>query len=165
MRNPLRPARALTPSEVAVRAGLLGIATGGRSTAGPVALAVSRQSGDPSARPPLSLLGRQLSRASAGVAYAGELVADKLPVTPSRLQPPSLALRVVSGATSGWALAQRHRAPVGVPALLGGLGALAGSVAGARWRAHAASAGRPDLAAALAEDAAVAGLAWSAVRR
>jgi uncharacterized membrane protein len=54
---------------------------------------------------------------------------------------------------------------VGVPALLGGLGALAGSVAGARWRARAASAGRPDLAAALVEDAAVAGLAWSAVRR
>jgi uncharacterized membrane protein len=76
------------------------------------------------------------------VAAAGELVVDKLPMTPSRLDPPALAGRVASGAGSG-------RVVAGWPgAAMGAAAAVAGSYAGARVREA-----RPGFATAVAEDA------------
>ncbi|MGE5645569.1 MAG: DUF4126 family protein [Acidobacteriota bacterium] len=93
--------------------------------------------------------------ANAFAAFAlGELVNDKLPFTPNRTQPPSLAARIASGALCGAALysARRHGPVRG--ALLGGLGAAAGSFGGLELRRRI---GRrlhvPDRAVAVAEDA------------
>ena len=64
------------------RAGLLGAATGLRSTVALAALVVRRNDGLPAA------LGHPAFQAAAAIACAGELVADKLPTTPSRVRPP-----------------------------------------------------------------------------
>jgi len=96
------------------------------------------------------------SRAAAALAF-GELVADKLPRTPSRLQPPALAGRVASGAAAGGAVA----GPAG--ACVGGAAALAASCAGAGARAALVRAsGLPDPAIAVVEDALAITLAWRA---
>jgi hypothetical protein len=72
---------------------------------------------------------------------------------------------VLAGLVTGAALARRSGArPLG-PALLTAGGVVAGSVAGSRWRAYAASRGWNPLAAALAEDAVVIVLAAAAARR
>lgn len=80
-----------------------------------------------------------------------ELIADKLPKTPSRKVPMQFGARIVSGALSGAALA----APAG--SLLGGLvagaiGAVLGTLGGATGRAALARAFGRDLQAALVED-------------
>jgi uncharacterized membrane protein len=85
------------------------------------------------------------------LAAAGELVVDKLPMTPSRLDPPALAGRLASGAFAGRVVAGN------AGALAGGAAAVAGSLAGARVREM-----RPGLATALAEDAVAAALAGAA---
>jgi uncharacterized membrane protein len=134
---------------VLVRAAALGAAAGARSTT-PLAV--------------LALRKRGLVRAVAGVAALGELVADKLPQTPSRLKPAPLAGRVVLGALAGAEYARRRGAGPVVPALAAAAAALAGSYAGARWRAYAARSSF-SLPAAVAEDAAAVTLAWASARR
>lgn len=145
-----------------LRAFLLGVATGGRSSAGPAALVWSA-SPAVAARDPLWLSSRPAHIATAVMA-AGEAVADKLPATPSRLQPPALAARVAFGAVVGALLGRRYGASSVVTGVVGGLGAAAGSYAGARWRGAASARFGPDLPGALIEDAVTAGLAFAAVR-
>ncbi len=160
----------MTPSGRVTRALLLGLATGGRATAGLTALALTARPSrpGPTLRPVPPLPSRLLTARAAGpvavVAALGELVADKLPGTPSRLSPPALSGRLVAGALVGAALAQRHGAPVAGPAAAGLVGAGAGSLLGARVRAAAAARGRPDLVVALVEDAVVLGLARAGLR-
>jgi len=153
----------VTPAQqVALRGAALGIVSGGRSTAGITAVINSQQPEDAGARAPLGLLTGAQSKKVAGALMVGEFIADKLPSTPSRLALPVLLSRVVAGAISAWALAQRHRVPVAVPAVAGGLGAALGSVGGLRLRCAAADRGIPDLPVALAEDALVLALAQRA---
>ncbi|OZC54521.1 hypothetical protein CH289_09655 [Rhodococcus sp. RS1C4] len=85
------------------------------------------------------------------VATAGELVGDKLPSTPSRLDPAPLGGRIVAGAGAAYAIARRsgdHPIPA---AVVGGVSAVAGSYAGHAYRAWA-SKRVPPVAAALVED-------------
>lgn len=86
-----------------------------------------------------------------------ELISDKLPRTPSRLVPPQFALRVLAGAFAGAVLAV---APTGqtitaivLGLLAGGVGAVIGTLGGARLRAVLARALGADRPAALTEDA------------
>ncbi|RJK96156.1 hypothetical protein D5H78_10835 [Vallicoccus soli] len=139
-------------SGLVLRSLLLGVAAGGRSTLGVAAplLLTPRRVGGRGHGP--------LGGALALLALAGELTADKLPGTPSRLMGPALAGRVGAGALGGVLLARREGAVAVLPALAGAAGALAGSYAGASWR-EAAARRVPDLQAALAEDAAALGLA------
>ncbi|GAA2371576.1 hypothetical protein [Dactylosporangium salmoneum] len=134
--------------DVLVRAALLGASAGARSTA-PLAVLAARHGG----------WLRGLSSAAA----LGELVLDKLPQTPSRLAPGPLAGRLVSGALAGGAYAHRRGVGVVAPAVVAAVSALAASHAGAILRDLAArrNFGPP---AAVAEDAAAAVLALSAVR-
>jgi uncharacterized membrane protein len=82
----------------------------------------------------------------------GELVADKLPVTPDRTAVGPFAWRVASGALCGAAFgAAAGRAVPG--ALLGAAGAVAGTLGGFAARARLARALGRDLPAALVEDA------------
>jgi len=120
------------------RAALLGAASGGRSLAGPAAVALS---------------GKPAVRTLALAAAAGELVADKLPNVPSRLAPLPLAGRLALAGVAAGVLARRERRAAVVPVLVAAAAAYGGSVAGARWRAYAARRHWAALPAALAEDA------------
>ena len=134
-----RDRRTPATAGLVLRSAVLGVATGGRSSlavAGPVL-------SDPGARRP--------TRAVAVAAVAGELVADKLPVTPPRTDPRSLPARLAGGVGGAGRLAAREGANAAAPVTAGLLGALAGSFGGVAWRRWA---GRrvPDWQAALAED-------------
>jgi uncharacterized membrane protein len=98
------------------------------------------------------------------IAAGGELIADKLPGTPSRVKPAPLTARIVTGAVAaGFDARRRHRGVVG-PAVVGAATAAAASYAGAWWRAFAADRGYAT-PAALAEDATAILLASAAARR
>ena len=128
---------------------LLGMATGGRSSLGVAAPALSsRRTGG-------------VGKAMAALAVAGELGADKAPAIPSRLEPPALQARIGSGALGGAALASRQGAATGLAMLAGAVGAVAGSLAGATWRE---STGLRGWQAGLVEDGAAVGLAALACR-
>ena len=133
--------------DVVTRALGLGAAAGLRSISAPAAL--SRALSD----------GRIGGLASAGISRAlllleiGEMLADKLPITPSRTSPPPLLGRMASGGLVGAALfaSESRRAAVG--GALGAVAALAAAYAGERLRARAAQMfGLPDPAVALIED-------------
>ena len=131
------------------RSALLGLATGARSSlglAGPV-LTAPRATGVAGA-----VSGRAGSWVAA-TALVGELVGDKLPQTPSRLDGPGAPLRVVSAAGGASALARRQQARVGGPVLAGIAGAVVGTRGGASWRAWYADRA-PDWQGALIEDGA-----------
>ena len=155
----------LTPTtsarRVAARALLLGAATGSRSSLGLGAPVLAdwrarRKAGTGS-----------WARASGAVAalsgVVGELVGDKLPSAPSRLEPPSPQIRAGSGATGSVLLSRHASANPLVPALAGALGAAAGTYAGAAWRGWAVDR-VPDWQAAVVEDVVALLLARAAVR-
>jgi uncharacterized membrane protein len=81
-----------------------------------------------------------------------ELVADKLPFTSTRLNAGPLASRIASGAVCGAAVCGAVKRPLANGALLGGLGAIAGALAGYHIR-KSLSRDMPDFAAGLSEDA------------
>lgn len=137
-----------------VRSAALGLAAGGRAAVGvavPLLAATEGKHG----------LGPGLVRTLARAALVGETVTDKLPTLPSRLIPPMLVGRVLSGAGGAIALAlvERRRVPAVVLAgVAGAAGAFAGAVGGASWREWAAEHGPSSLsgrAAGFAEDAVV----------
>jgi uncharacterized membrane protein len=83
----------------------------------------------------------------------GEMVVDKLPVTPSRTSPPPLLGRMASGGLVGAALfaSENRRAAAG--GVLGAAAALASAYAGERLRLRAAEKlGLPDPVVAFFED-------------
>ena len=89
------------------------------------------------------------------LAAAGEYVADKLPATPSRLAPPGLIARLVSGGWSGGELAARAGGKRIEGAATGAIGAVAGAWAGHTIRTYlTAERGLPDFLCAIVEDAA-----------
>jgi uncharacterized membrane protein len=130
-------------TRLARRSFALGWASGGRTSFGPVALALT-------SRKPVT--GLRKARSYAGLlAATGEVVVDKLPTTPSRLEPQVLGGRIAAGAGVGGGLAHREKQSVWVPAAVGAAGAAAGSYAGVAWRRWAATR-VPDWQAAVAED-------------
>jgi uncharacterized membrane protein len=83
----------------------------------------------------------------------GELVADKLPFIPSRIQPGPLVVRFLFGAVCGVALCFSAGAAWLPGALLGGIGGVASAFAGYYLRRELTlGRGLPDVAVALAED-------------
>jgi uncharacterized membrane protein len=134
------------------RAAALGAATGMRSTVALAALILRRSDGLP------AVLHGQAARSSAAIADAGELVMDKLPMTPSRLDPPGLIGRVVSAGLAAAVLARSgHRRPIPAMAIASACAVAAAKVC---HDARAALARRvPDPVVAVAEDALAIGLA------
>jgi uncharacterized membrane protein len=83
-----------------------------------------------------------------------ELVADKLPKTPSRRSPGPFAARIVLGALSGGVLCEAARQSSVAGVILGGLGAVAGTLGGYEARTRLVKAWNlPDIVVALLEDA------------
>jgi uncharacterized membrane protein len=102
------------------------------------------------------MLGNRWTRRLAGTAAAGEFVGDKLPQTPSRLQPEGLVPRLVLGAVTGALLTRREggsRNRAVLAGALGLVGATAGSRLGVSWRQLAARRFGRDVPGALIEDA------------
>ncbi|MER8029865.1 DUF4126 family protein [Streptomyces bauhiniae] len=160
-----RPRRAAMNPAVAAwaRTGLVGAATGLRSTWG--LAAISWATGPSSAVP--AAVRRPRVRGATLVAAMTELVADKSPHVPGRLSPAGLAPRLLIGAALGAALSRR-RPGEGVPpvagAAIGAATAFAAAFAGTRWRRTATGAHQAwtDPMAAAVEDIATAALAWIA---
>jgi uncharacterized membrane protein len=146
------------PRDAIAGSALLGAASGLRGQLG-LATVVARS--DPSLPP---LFRQPWTRRVLVAAAAGELVADKLPTTPSRLEPPGLAGRLVLGALAAGLFAQTRQAPW-LPA--GAIGASCAIVAAKIGHDVRARLGRhaPDPAIAVVEDALALGLAATGTSR
>lgn len=147
------------------RAFALGVVTGLRSQLPTALLAWRQQRGDLPA--PIAGPARILQRGAAlpllVFAAAGELVADKLPQTPSRLDPGPLGGRLTLGAAAGAGIAAATGRSQVLGVVFGAAGAALGSWAGARYRAVMAErGGAPDAVWALAEDAVAIGVGMAA---
>lgn len=134
---------------------LLGAATGMRSMT--AAAELSAALGDRPIPPRSPTAARLLARPVVGtvlrVAAAGEMVGDKLPVVPDRIEPGPLLGRVAIGAALGAVVASEAGESGSLGALAGGAAALGATVLAFHLRrAVTARAGAPDLPIALAED-------------
>ncbi len=91
-----------------------------------------------------------------------ELVADKLPRTPSRTAPAGLSARIVMGALTGACLAAAGAQGAAVGAIIGAVGGIVGSFGGHAARTRLVQAlGAPDFVVAVLEDlVAVGGALW-----
>ncbi len=141
---------------------MLGVATGARTSLGlaGVAFAVPRVGSSGLVRRVQSGPGKAVT----ALLVAGEVTGDKLPQTPSRLEPQGLGIRIVCAALGGAGLARRGAAAESLGAMAGVAGALLGSFGGARARAFGADRGWPDWPTAVAEDVVAIALAWRAGR-
>jgi uncharacterized membrane protein len=105
----------------------------------------------PVAKTPLAFMGSGIAVAIFSVAAVAELVADKLPRTPSRKKPPGFIARIVTGGLVGATLgAVGHLLLAGL--VLGVCGAVIGTLGGAAVRGWMARAFGRDLPAAMLED-------------
>jgi len=100
---------------------------------------------------PMAFMGSGYAVAILSVAAVAELVADKLPRTPSRKAPPGFGARIVTGGLVGATVgAAGHLMIAGL--VLGVVGAVIGTLGGAAARARMAKAFGVDLPAAMLED-------------
>jgi uncharacterized membrane protein len=95
----------------------------------------------------------------------GELIADKLPNTPSRKAPPGFIARIVTGGLSGAALGAASQAML-TGLVAGVVGAVVGTLGGYEFRVRLVkAAGGKDLPIALLEDVIAIGGAFLIVAR
>jgi len=136
-----------SPAPALSHAALLGSAAGLRTFTPVVALARQGFWGDGRARRLMSLMA------------VGEIVGDKLPMTPARTSPPALAARAVSGALCARARGGARAAPVGA------VFAVATAYGGERARSWIVGrSGRSDALVAAGEDALTVALALAGAR-
>jgi uncharacterized membrane protein len=107
---------------------------------------------------PLAFLGSAAAAYLLTALMLAELVADKLPRTPSRTRPGPFVGRIVTGGLAGAALLGGTGGLLALGALLGALGAVAGTLGGYKARTGLVRMlGVPDYVVALAEDAVAVG--------
>lgn len=99
----------------------------------------------------LAFLANKISLVIFSLFALGELIADKLPFIPARTQPGPLGVRIIFGALCAAALGISGAASPIFSAILGAVGAVAGSFAGYTYR-HKFAGRVPDLVLALLED-------------
>ncbi|HWV36249.1 MAG TPA: DUF4126 family protein [Thermomicrobiales bacterium] len=150
------------------RALTLGIVAGLRSQMPMAALALRRGNAPASAGwREWPILRSKPGRIALVAAGAGETVGDKLPVTPSRLEPKALLGRIAFGGLAGAAIGSEARGtrPLLAAILLGAFGSVIGSFAGYHVRRKLGQwTGLPDPVVALGEDATAIALAAHATR-
>jgi uncharacterized membrane protein len=151
------PASSLTGP--VLRSMALGLAAGARTSLGVAAQVVHWSGRDDRPRSRLATAGA----VGSVLAVVGELVGDKLPQTPSRLDLPGPVVRVATGVAGAALLSRRDRTAAALPVLAGAVGALAGTYGGAAWRSWA-SRRVPDWQAAVVEDVLALVLAGTAAR-
>jgi uncharacterized membrane protein len=133
----------------------LGAISGLRSMAGPALLSRAATKGSvPLEGTALAFLGSPGVSKALLLAELGELVGDKLPMTPSRTSLPPLLGRAAAGALVGAALLASDGGRLANGAVIGSSAAIAAAFAGERLRLLAGEkTGLPDPVVALAEDA------------
>jgi uncharacterized membrane protein len=144
----------MSTTYVLILAFAIGIVSGMRSLTAPAVTAWAAH------RNWLNLAGSRLAfmGSSAAVAVFAvlaivELIADKLPSTPSRTKPPGLISRFVFGALSGACVGKSVGQSFVYGAMLGAAGGIAGAFAGYQWRTGLVKALKvPDFVVALLED-------------
>jgi uncharacterized membrane protein len=115
---------------------------------------------------PLAFMGATVTTALFTLFAISELIADKLPRTPSRLNVGPLVARVVLGGLSGAALCTAAGESLLAGAVIGGVGGVAGASVGYHVRRMLTHQMRlPDVAVALIEDAIAIGGALFIVSR
>ena len=153
----------MTSSQPLGFAFLIGVFGGLRSLTAPATTAWAARLGWLKLVSPLTWFGSLPSAILFTVAAAGELVADKLPKTPSRTAPAGLIARIVMGALSGAAvyLAGTHQSWV-IGSILGAFGGIVGGYGGYQLRKRLVQAlGTRDFVVAVLEDlVAVGGSLW-----
>jgi hypothetical protein len=137
------------------RAAFAGAATGLRTSAAMAALIAARDPGLP------PLLTRPGALRATAVGTATEFTLDKMPFTPSRLDPPSLGGRVVMAGLAGAVIATGARQGV-LPGVLAACGAALVSAKIGHDVRVALAKRLPPFAVATAEDAVAIGLAAAA---
>lgn len=144
---------------------ILGVVCGMRAALGPALVAheLGRRR-----RPKIGQLEFMRSTKTAAVldvAALGELIGDKLPMTPARVSPTGLSGRIVSGALCGAALSRSAREDTATGAVAGAVGAMLGAYAFYELRRVLTKrGGLPDVAVALAEDALALDLGLTALK-
>ena len=136
-----------------VLAFLIGVVAGLRSMTAPAAISWAARLGWLHLENTwLAFLGFAATPYILSVAAIGELIADKLPKTPSRKAPVGFIARVASGALCGAAIGATREALLGGIAA-GVLGSVVGTLGGYEFRARLVKAiGGKDLPIALVED-------------
>jgi len=150
----------LPSAPVMFRSAALGLSAGARSSLGVAAPVLHGRSG----RPPGVRSRRRTAAAVTCVGWVlAELVADKLPQTPSRLDRGSLAARVATAVCGSALLCRRAGEVPLLPLSAAAAGAAVGSYGGAAWRTWS-SARAPAWLGAVLEDVVALVLAGTAAR-
>lgn len=150
---------------------LIGGASGLRSLTGIAIVTIVAQRGWPHlgwlhlAGTGLSFLAKPVAMYIFALLAICELIADKLPIIPPRIQPGPLAARFLLAALCGTALALAAGMQWILPAAISGICAVLGAYAGYWLRRGITSRGVKDLPIALLEDATAILLALFAVSR
>ena len=149
-----------------VLAFLIGVVAGLRSMTPPAAVSWAARLGWLHLEgTPLAFLGFAVTPYILSVLAIGELIADKLPKTPSRKAPGPFAARIVVGAFCGATLGAPGQTLI-AGAAAGALGGVAGTLGGYEFRSWLVKAtGGRDFPIALLEDAIAIGAAFWIVSR
>jgi uncharacterized membrane protein len=144
----------MTASLVFVLAFLIGVLAGLRSLTAPAVVAfAARQGWMHLQSTALSFMGSTAAFAIFALLALGELVADKLPSTPSRTAPLGLGARIVTGGLCGACVALAGSQSLILGAVLGIAGGLAGTYGGYQARTGLVKALKvPDFVIAVIED-------------
>jgi uncharacterized membrane protein len=149
----------MNASQVLLLAFLIGVVAGLRSLTAPAVVSwAAHRNWLNLHNTPLSFIGSTAAVVIFVLLAIVELVADQLPSTPSRLQPPGLIARIILGALSAAGVALAGAQSIAFGAILGAAGGMAGAFAGYEVRTRLVRALKvPDLVVALLEDAAAIG--------
>jgi uncharacterized membrane protein len=132
---------------------LIGVFAGLRSLTAPAVVAWAVHLGRLKLDGPLAHMGETVSVAIFTILALGELIADKLPKTPSRTAAVGLCARVLTGGLSGGCVAAAGGQGAILGAVLGAAGGVAGAFGGYQARTRLVKAlGVRDFVVAVAED-------------
>jgi uncharacterized membrane protein len=156
----------MSSTEVLVLAFLIGVIAGLRSLTAPAVVAWAGFWHRFLQGSPLAFMGRLPAAIVFTALAVVELITDQLPSTPSRLKPPGLIARIVTGGLSGACLSVAGAQSIAFGAVLGAVGGVAGAFLGYGVRTHLVKGHKiPDLPVALLEDAVAIGGAIFIVSR
>jgi uncharacterized membrane protein len=144
------------PAETALKTAALGFVCGVRST---TPFALLSWTSNPSSESADGPLASPISKPVTAASLLGEMIMDKLPITPARVSPGPFIGRLVFGSVAGILMYRRANQPVALGAIIGAAGAAAGAAASyysRKWLTDNTSV--PGPVWGLVEDAVVLGL-------
>ncbi len=152
-------------THVARKVFVLGIVAGLRSVMPLALLSNIDESGGKDIDTVSRLLHSSSARVASGLAAVGEVIGDKLPITPSRISPGPLVGRMALGALAGIEVCRRGGEPLIMGAALGASAAALGSFAGYTARTMLSqTTNTPDIVWAGMEDIIALTLGYTAVQ-